>query len=360
MIIVAAGSAYDITIAFTAKSKAQTVADSVALNAAIFVKNNGHTPASNAEGFVDGQTYNISATGYDMGQYAATADGGGSDSWVTVTYDEENGQATAVITGTTSPKFMSIANITSVRFNTSATVNYAVEDINNSVSIAVVLDVSGSMYYYDETDTKREDAMESAVVDLMHNLADLVLDQEADGRILRTGMIPFYSQIWTPAVVNMKWGTISDNNIYALWEGGGTNSSNAMGLAKTWMSNETPYHEQETGRTNPKKYVILMTDGANNSQSYDTQTLARCTEMKDAGVEIFTIGYALNLQTYGSPKWWRTYTPSQNEINRATNLLSQCATDPEHFKRTSNDTDISTIFDGIGADIAESALRISH
>ena len=78
-----------------------------------------------------------------------------------------------------------------------------------------------------------------------------------------------------------------------------------------------------------------------------------------AYVTIFTIGYALNAQTYSSSNG-STYTPSQAEITRATNLLSDCATDAAHFKTTNNNTDLAEIFEGIGAEIAQQFLRISH
>ncbi len=358
-IIITAGSAYDATIAFTAKAKAQSIADAVALNAAIYVKEFGEPPQNDIQGFVGGTSYNVSDTSHDLSKYVSSTNDV-NNSWVRVTYDEETGQATAVVSGITAPRFMSIVNITSIDFSARSTVNYAIEDLNNSVSVAMVLDVSGSMFFHDETGVKRQDAMESAVIDLMHNFNALVADQEDDGQILRTGMIPYYSRIWFPAVINMNWGTISDNNIFRLFEGGGTNSSGAMNLARNWMNGETAFHEAETGRENPKKYVIFMTDGVNNRTFFDTSTINACNAMKAEGVEIFTIGYALTLQTYGSPAPGVSHTPTQAVIDRATALLSNCASSPEHFRTTSGDTSISEIFENIGADIAADIIRISN
>ena len=358
-IMVMVGAAYDLSAAQTAKSKAQNFADTIALTAAINVKNNGGIPQSNAEGYVEGVHYNLSDLGFFIEPYVKTDATNTPENWATVRYDETAGQITVDITGRTKTAFMNIIGVEQIEFAASATVDYAVDEINNSLSVALVLDTSGSMYYYDETNVQRELAMETAAKDLMHNLSDLVAGQEDNGRILRTGMIPYYSYIWSSHVVNMKWGTVSDYSINSLYEGGGTNSSDSMELADTWMQNENAYHENETGRTDPKKYVILMTDGVNNHPSYDADTLAACTSMKDAGVTIFTIGYALNAQTYGAPNG-STYTPPQAEIDQATALLSSCATDAAHFKTTDNDTSLDEIFEGIGAEIAASFLRISH
>ncbi len=358
-IMVMVGAAYDMNVAVTAKAKAQSFADTIALTAAINVRTLDGLPQNDAQGFVDAISYNLATIGFDIEPYIKTDESNLPENWVQVNYDPDASQLTARVTGNAKTPFMSIFGITEVPFTAVSTVDYAQDDINNSLSLALVLDTSGSMYYYDETGTKREDAMEAAALDLMINLETLVADQQDDGRILRTGIIPYYSYIWWGKVVQMKWGRVSDYQINSLWEGGGTNSSDAMELADTWMQSENAYHEAETGRSDPKKYVILMTDGVNNSVSYDTDTLAACDSMKDAGVTIFTIGYALNAQTYGSSNG-STYTPSQAEITRATNLLSDCATDEAHFKTTNNNTNLAEIFDGIGAEIAQQFLRISH
>ncbi len=360
-VLAACGAAYDITIAQTAKQKAQNIADSIALTAAIQLRDNGQVvPTTDAKGYVDGHAYNLNALGLSISPYIKTTKGGNTDNWITVTYDQTNKQLTATVTGKTITPFMSMFGHDFVPLSASSTVKYDQQDLNNSLSLALVLDTSGSMFYYDETGTKREDAMETASLDMMHNLTSLVAGQETDGRILRTGIIPYYSQIWWSKVVNMKWGAVSDYSISSLYEGGGTNSGSSMWLADQWMAGETAYHKAETGRDHPKKYVILMTDGANNYASYDTNTLAACDSLKAQGVIIYTIGYALNHQTYGSPNYWDTYTPPQWEIDRATALLSGCASGPEYFKTTDNSTDLNQIFQGIGADIAQNFLRIAH
>ncbi|GEM_PF-7095600 len=360
-VLVAAGAAYDLTIAQTAKQKAQNIADSMALMAAVKLRDNGQVlPKTDTQGYVDGRAYNLGDLGLSISPYIKGLGGKTTDNWLTITYDQTNKQLTARVTGKTITPFMSMFGHDFVTLNASSTVKYDQQELNNSLSLALVLDTSGSMWYYDETNTKREDAMEAAALNLMHNLKDLVADQETNGRILRTGIIPYYSQIWWSKVVNMKWGTVSDYAITSLYEGGGTNSGSSMWLADQWMANETAYHQAETGRDNPKKYVILMTDGANNYPSYDTTTLAACDSLKAQGVIVYTIGYALNHQTYGSPNYWDTYTPPQWEIDRARNLLQNCASGPEYFKTTDNDTDLNQIFQGIGADIAQNFLRIAH
>lgn len=356
-VLITAGAAYDINIANAADVKAQNIADNAALRAAIYMNSNSQTPQSDSDGFVGDKEYSLQTAGYSLAPYTAV-ENGTEQAFITVKYNTADQTVTATVTGKTRPAFVSLFGVAAINFSADSVVTYSPEDLNNSLSVAVVLDTSGSMYYYDETGTKREDAMEQAVIELMNDLDAIVSGQETNGRILRTGMLPYYSQIWWSRVENMGWGTIAASDINALYEGGGTNSASPMEKAVEWMAAENAYHEAETGRTDPKKYVILMTDGVNNYTSYDSRTITACDQMKAAGTEIYTIGYALTSQTYSSPNG-NTYTPTSAEITRANTLLSGCASSPDHFKKTSSTTNIDEIFENIGAAIVAEALRIS-
>ncbi len=216
-ILMLVGAAYDMNAATTAKAKAQNLADTIALTAAINIKANDGLPQSDAEGYVHDKTYNLAELGLNIDPYVKTNATLARENWAKVTYNEDEGQLTVVITGNAKTPFMSIFGVNELPFTSSATVDYAVDDINNSLSLTLVLDISGSMYYYDETGTKRIDAMQVAAIKLMQDLETLVAGQEDNGRILRTGMLPYWSYIWWPDVVNMKWGRISDDQINALW-----------------------------------------------------------------------------------------------------------------------------------------------
>lgn len=43
----------------------------------------------------------------------------------------------------------------------------------------------------------------------------------------------------------------------------------------------------------PKKYVVFMTDGENDSPSDNAKTIAQCKRAKDAGATVSTVGFML-------------------------------------------------------------------
>lgn len=87
---------------------------------------------------------------------------------------------------------------------------------------------------------------------------------------------------------------------------------------------------QANGRPNLRKVAVLMTDGgyntyrgwkAQNQQTVSDHAVALCTAMKLKGIEVFTIGFALN-----------ELPASEQTIARQT--LSDCGTDLSHFYET--------------------------
>ena len=80
----------------------------------------------------------------------------------------------------------------------------------------------------------------------------------------------------------MNWGTEHVNNFtQSLQPGGGTNSSGAMKVAFNYLKgNKEEKQHAKKNKGEPKKYILFMTDGANNHSSYDTQTLTQCNKAK--------------------------------------------------------------------------------
>jgi hypothetical protein len=70
-----------------------------------------------------------------------------------------------------------------------------------------------------------------------------------------------------------------------------------------------------------------------NSANSATQALAVCTQMKNRGIEVYTVGFEL---------------PNQTAIN----TLSSCATDPTHFYNAADDEELKQSFRDI-------ALKVS-
>ncbi len=81
-----------------------------------------------------------------------------------------------------------------------------------------------------------------------------------------------------------------------------------------------------------------MTDGENtenrwtkNSSSIDARTAATCTAVKAAGIKIYTI----------------------RVINGDANLLRYCASDPSMYYDVQNASQLTSVFNSIGATLAQ-------
>ena len=266
--------------------------------------------------------------------------------------------ARATVNGTYTPAFISIMPwVQGIPFHAVSDVAYAASE-KKPASILLVTDTSGSMGYDDETGSDRQTNLNNAAKDFMADLTSIVAGNETESRILRTGMIPFYSRVWGSAVVDMDWGVISDSDIDYMYAGGGTNTASPMEQAETWMDGEQAFHTTENGYT-AQRFVILMTDGANNSTSYDSRTETACTNLKNDGVIVYSIAYALTPGTYDTnSRWGGTYTPSSSELNRARTMLENCASSPDHFLQTTADFDIGEVFESIGVSVVEEVIRI--
>ncbi len=418
------GAAMDFTTLTNADAKAQTIADSVALTAAIYVKNNGVAPTSKDEGPFG--VYTASELGYDMPSYVKN---GNSGVTVTVNYDDEIGESTVTVKGETQPIFSQVMGYDTIKFEAVAVVKYQKTEFSDPASIALILDNSGSMawddkeiefnsngtHYTPSDAIPRIDALKTSVIGFMDKLDSQVGNQTngADGdRILRTGMLAYNSDTISTRTVNMKWGTLSNGNINSMQANGGTNSSPAMKTVRQWMSNEDAVHKTENGKT-PLKFAIFMTDGVNTSggirftpksgtgiwgyescshnncswytynqsqypnfpfASYgyiegvseliaDIDTLADCLALKNSGVKVYTIGFALEEGVYEANSYWQgnmQYTSINEETSEsAYAFLQGCASKPAHFIKAENAKSLEQAFEVIGTDIISDLVRIS-
>jgi len=66
VLVIGIGVTVDLTRQMHAKQKAQSIADSIGLAAAVYVNHNGAPPQSSDDGFVHGQPYTAAELGYDF------------------------------------------------------------------------------------------------------------------------------------------------------------------------------------------------------------------------------------------------------------------------------------------------------
>ncbi|WP_409433421.1 pilus assembly protein TadG-related protein [Litorimonas sp. RW-G-Af-16] len=413
------GAAMDYSTLSNAHKRSQNIADSIALNAAIFVKNHGRAPENNEEGYMDGQKYSAADLGYDFKGWVA---GGADNVDVKVIYDDNKKEAIVKVSGKTVPTFMQVMGKERLDFSTESVVSYMQVDEKFPASIALVLDTSGSMQWDDkfaETDgsspddaAPRIDGLKTSVKNFNRDLKRRLGQQNNQiHRTIRMGMLPYSSEIITSGQVNMKWGFIGNNKVNALTPSGSTNSNPPMAMAKTWLDGEEAKHRREATRNNedykePLKFVIFMTDGQNTvgdfefipdqesnrfyaykslfgkstrwwysgSSPYDGDfqegwlrrdtdrlTIDTCNDMNEEGIEVFTIGYALQVGLYNANNEYDEYDtePVTHEMNAAAHaLLAACATEAENFIEANDGEELVAAFDRIQNAIVEELIRI--
>ena len=146
-----------------------------------------------------------------------------------------------------------------------------------------------------------------------------------------------------------NWTTLS-NEVDAMQPNGSTNQ--AIGLAWGWQSlTQAPFTIPAFDPTYTyKQIIILLTDGLNTQDRWygdgyntSTQVDARqqilCTNIKNAGVIVYTV----QVNTGGDP---------------TSTLLQNCATDPSYFFLLTSASQIVTTFQSIGTALSD--LRLSQ
>ncbi len=415
-ILMAVGATYDVSQLQSSSVRSQQVADIVGLTATVYVKNHGHPPTTDEEGFVNGKEYSAKALGYNIGP----ATNGSNDVKFTVNYSSTEKQATVTMSGTVQAAFMGMFGQSQLAFNNVSVVKYSQSDLKDPASVFLVLDNSGSMAWDDKprigyygsrpSDAQaRIDGLKSTVKEFNDYLGDSITATTSGyaSEYLRMGMTAYNSGVISSRTVSPRWGTLPSTSISSMIANGGTDSRDSMNKVYGWMQGESAMHAAVNGSTDPLKYVIFMTDGVNNEDwvcnwvpdnhsnywrketyygykyhsgyepwgwgweegreecSYvsnaNIQTLETCTNLKNAGVEIYTIGYALEPGTYATdpPSNYYTTSQSSSSADTAYNFLRSCASDADHFVKAENTEKLKAAFDKIGADIIADVVRIA-
>mgnify|MGYP003393297524 CR=1 FL=1 len=132
--------------------------------------------------------------------------------------------------------------------------------------------------------------------------------------------------------------TALTNKIDAMNPDGNTNVS--IGLQWAWhsLTSGEPFTQAAAPANDLSKYIILMTDGENtqnrwtsNSSSIDARTAATCTAVKAAGIRIYTI----------------------RVIDGDATLLRNCASDPSMYFDVQTASQLTSVFNSIGATLAQ-------
>lgn len=314
VLIGATGIAVDMTQMMLARSEMSSIADSASLAAAKAMADDGKTEAQAKALAQDLITSYASQQGSMLAGTTIARN-------ITVnTSKNSDGGAVYDVKVDLSQNFrlsplMNVLGQTTAAIATSATSRAAPEgSAQTAMSMYLVLDRSGSM----EASTEQVKSWTKAcpVVTIWNeklyrswpqipcyysqiealqlsagNLFDTFATADPSNKYIRVGSVSYNTapQKETP----LAWGTTASRNyINALTADGGTSSKGAFKVAYTQLSlaSENATHLAKN-KLVPKKYILFMTDGANNSPSDNTKTLELCAQAKTAGMTVYTVAF---------------------------------------------------------------------
>lgn len=411
-VVMTVGAAYDVSQVSKAKAIAQMAADNMALTASIAVDKD------NDDRYAEGQAYSYRNLGGPKEDFTDSMHG-------TVEYDvdddgdgESNLLARATVSGTYSPAFVSALGVQEIPFSAVSDVAYAQRE-GTPASIFFAVDNSGSMGWLDAGGANKLSALKDSMRNFMTTLQTINNDQN---NVFRTALWP-YSQdydrrrpyisddgIITNKDVPPGWGGLTNGEITRMHTQYGTDSSGSLEAAAAAFALEDAVHLSENGEDDPIKFMIFMSDGANNPKqervcgpateywldtwrglnrvyfreyrwfdrwvihhpeedgpypqytrcswqttySSDERSLEACTQMKSAGVTVYTIGYHL------VAGWNSGYYTYQSEVDRAQALLASCASDADHYILASDANDLNTALTAIGQEVMIEVIRVKR
>lgn len=228
----------------------------------------------------------------------------------------------------------------------------------NSFSMYFVLDRSGSMdedtatsytttcyktnkaktpYTCTKLYTKME-ALKLASASLLAQI--LVADPKSE--YSRTGGVSYNNVMQSPTP--LAWGTSAVSSyINNLTSTGTTNSGEAFqkaydSLVVTGTGSEEKAHEMKNGNKTPTKFILFMTDGANNITGADAKTKKYCDQARTAGIRVFSIAFM---------------APAAGQ-----SLLRYCATNPGDYFDANSTAELVAAFTSIGKSASKTLVRL--
>ena len=422
-VIISVGATYDIAQITKAKALAQYAADNMALAASVAVD------IDNDDRYANDTPYGYDDIGGAAEDFTGTmqgrvlydiVDSNDSDNTGLDEDDKSRLLARATVWGTYTPAFMSIVpGITTISIRATADVAYAARE-GSPASIFFVVDNSGSMGDPDNNGVAKITSLETSMKSFMDTLEAI---ESYGSDIFRTALYPFAYNLIASDKVDPAWAVLSDSDINDMWAGGGTRSTAALHSARTKFTLENAIHDNVNGEDNPLKFLIFMSDGANN----DSTTQQVCTT-EQVWVPTSTIAqYWIdtypgenNRKYYSYQNWFDSYlvyyapqtVPGHNEDQQVCNnvpyspvneaslvhcnsmkasgvriysiaydvdederalaeeFMKECSsnhdadtdiyTDNGYYKYAENGADLQSVFDEIGNSVVTEVIRVKH
>lgn len=244
----------------------------------------------------------------------------------------------------------------SISVNVSS-VSQSSAETSSPLSMVLVLDKSGSMGESDGTSnppwycwylyysslpecqvTTKLDALKSAVSNMVDNFKKV----DPYSLYVRLGAVAYNDKVESSDKFNITW--VKDSvTIFtkALKDGGNTNSAPAIAWAYNALQapKEINEHLSKSKNNKPEKYIVLMTDGANNQSNSDYNTKRTCDDAKKAGMTIFSVAFK---------------APGKGQ-----DLLRYCASSADNYFDAQNSSDLLAAFQNIAEKAGDALNRLT-
>lgn len=213
----------------------------------------------------------------------------------------------------------------------------------SALSMALVLDKSGSMDWYGTTqwspsngNPKKIAALKTAVASLIAQL----VEADPERKYVRIGAASYDSAL--RGTQNISWKPQDTLDfVNGLSAGGNTNSAPAMLWAYDRLSDKKELNEhKKVNRLEPIKFIIFMTDGENNQSNADAFTRNYCNNAKNDGMVIYSVAFMAPIA--------------------GQNLLKYCATDAGHYFDANDNEQLVKAFKTIGVKAANMMVRLTE
>lgn len=202
-----------------------------------------------------------------------------------INFDDANSELTVSLDASFDTIFGSAFGLPSLDILGQSATTYAQDDIS-PISMAFVLDVSGSMNGNSSSGGKKIDALKKSVSSMFDVIEATAPRKDILQNKMRTGMTAFDIDLVIEHTVPMSFGWVDvENEVKSLNPGGDTNTTPAFQLAHQMLLNDTPKP------SNLREYLILMTDGANDDFLENANTVALCDTAKAQGMKVFSIAF---------------------------------------------------------------------
>ena len=202
-----------------------------------------------------------------------------------INFDDTSSELVVTLRGQVQTSFAGLFGFSKLNVAGQSVTTFGQNNIN-PISLAFVLDVSGSMNGQSSSGGSKIEALQSSVETMFDVIEDTAPRKDVLQTKIRTGMTAFDIDLVTEHTVPMGFGwTTVEHEVFDLKPSGDTNTTPAFDLAFQMLANDT--HNAD----NLRKFLILMTDGENDDLNENANTIVLCNQAKAQGIQVFSIAF---------------------------------------------------------------------